>query len=545
MSDKAVEDRKTVLDMILQYKAFQPDWEHQLEKTIKDLTIYLPKDYLPSDLTQIPRNHILDLYPFFEKYPQKYYKEDIFIFFIDFHLNFFNTYNDIQSVFADVNTSLTEGWFKLNLFNKEVAETNLDNLPREKKFRTYILPWYAHRLCEDIYDSLLSLPLKSLGKERNKKYLQLSTNKKINDILKQDANLAFLTHFYNPIIRNASSHPSGQIKFLKKNQIHFINKKDDELLYDSEVIEIFEDLLDTCNAMAFATKILQIKFFDKLKTTTMQPVHLEDSLKEEFLKKEISSHMFWIEGIDVVEMPSNRGKQLNLDCRHRILRIEETIFEAFRSMVIVNKYFPNVDFIFVGLKSKGQTAWIRAKTKNVKRWVSGEITDEEFFKVIMKDAFFYPLRSSNIFIRIISSLRRFWPILIENFKKEYQNQLRQQGLYAEEDWKILDLQDSSIRGAKRFLVTLLVKRGTSKASIKGIIGDVTREVTKKERANYVWILVFDKEKRPRDMYALDELPYFICRSEYYDKSRDDLAYIHADYDEEYKGIRVKWSTNFT
>lgn len=535
------------IDNYLEHYPFQPHWESKYEDTICDIKKHVPRKYLPDDLGKVHPLHICNLHPFFNMKPQKFYKEEIFLKFLSFHLDFFEKDNATQKVFQQIDSYFTEAWFKLKKFNKRVQETNLEEKSREEKFRTFILPWYAHHLCEDIYDNLLALPMRCVEKNRDKRqgaYSNLGTNKKVTDILSNERGLEFLTCYHNALIRNAASHPSGQIIFESDGMILFQDRGKEEKFFDEEIIDLVEDMLDLCNAVAFATKVLYVKYFHLLKNSVLRAKNVKRKFKDSYLKDTVKSPFVEVEDIEKINSISNTGKQLNIEVNINPSENKLLFMEGLRCMLITYEFYPDVDSIFVGSGDQGSAFYIRARTKDIKKWKEGIIDDREFLSIITDDSLIFPGFEEGVINELKGKIKRFMLILTYKFKKEYRSRIENYERANEPVWKILNRSEKSVGNVIRFQAKVLIEKGLKKEKIKEILSNVKDRIVKDTNANYVWVFAFDREKRDRDMIALENLPYYVCQAEYYDGSNEDVGYTHSDYDEELGRIRISWNRNY-
>ena len=157
--------------------------------------------------------------------------------------------------------------------------------------------------------------------------------------------------------------------------------------------------------------------------------------------------------------------------------------------------------------------------------------------------------------RIRAGVRRIQ--FIPTIKEEYQRRLKTSGMLPNPKrlFKLLDVEDKSSGLAKRYLATIIIPENFKKERIKEIIFEATKEVKKKQiygshitkkawkgkDANIVWLGVFTKEKRKRDMWFFDGFDYYICKTEWSDKNTEGIV---QTFDEVYKDIKICWSRNY-
>jgi hypothetical protein len=151
--------------------------------------------------------------------------------------------------------------------------------------------------------------------------------------------LAELGTFYNNTVRNAVAH--GGITF-RPHEIEYRDRKKSEIRETSEIIALFDGLLDACNGLALAMAVLVL-------------THLEDGyvapqqLLLEELRAETDSPWWRVEGC----LPAEIGKasQLLIYARPRTRDFLKVQFYTFMTAALAELFAPGYDRYFFSLRS--------------------------------------------------------------------------------------------------------------------------------------------------------------------------------------------------
>jgi hypothetical protein len=190
---------------------------------------------------------------------------------------------------------------------------------------------------------------------------------------------------YHHIIRNGIGH--GGIKFLQ-NAIVYRDKNGNEEKYeDMDIIRIFDDLLDVCNALALA---LSIFLFIHQSDGYVLPRQL---LIEE-LKAETESPWWKIVGCTPSEFSGI--KQLIVYARPKTMDYGKVQISAFQSGILAERFAPDFDRYFFSIRGErslpGWAAFDGNKLRMLREKKSSAL--EEYRDVIENNLVFYVPRFS-------------------------------------------------------------------------------------------------------------------------------------------------------
>lgn len=110
------------------------------------------------------------------------------------------------------------------------------------------------KYCEQVYNHVIKIPLGILGKRGNRNYLSLALSLRAEKLV--ELGYPNLVYGFEPVVRNAISH--GGIEY-DISDVHYIDKKDKKEIYAPDVVNLLDDLFDTCNSIIVATVIFVIE----------------------------------------------------------------------------------------------------------------------------------------------------------------------------------------------------------------------------------------------------------------------------------------------
>lgn len=110
------------------------------------------------------------------------------------------------------------------------------------------------KYCEQVYNHLIKIPLDILGKQNNKDYLSLTLPLRAEKLIK--LGYTNLTNGYDSVVRNAISH--GGVEY-DISDIRYIDSKEKKEIYELDLVQLLDDLFDTCNSIIVALLIFVIE----------------------------------------------------------------------------------------------------------------------------------------------------------------------------------------------------------------------------------------------------------------------------------------------
>lgn len=287
---------------------------------------------------------------------------------------------------------------------------------------------------------------------------------------------------------------------------------------------------------------------------------ISEILKRELVKNAVENDLVTLK--DIKKGIVNNREVVDVELSFDSYTWEEEWLELFRILDIVQTYYTQEDYNVRIHNSNVEEKlhWLIISNNPVRSFFKGEISHGEFLNKIAEEGRsmvpqfkLFLGRKRAVVRRILFTLRSE---LIPTIKEEYQRRLEISGISPDPKrlFKILDIEDKSHGLAKRYQASIIIPENLNKKRIKEIIFEATKKIKKKQiyrsditkkawkgkDANIVWLGVFTKEKRKRDMWFFDDFDYYICNTEWSDKNTEGI--VHT-FDEVYKDIKICWNKN--
>lgn len=553
------------IDILKVIRDYNP-LEKTKEATLSEINKTFGKYFVDSNLDKIPIEHLMLLYPFSTFKPQKYYSEEIYKRALDvlcesYQKDSSHTF-EILKYFED---SFNYGYGHYTFLCDLINDTNIDGMNRRTKFEFCYLPWYI-KTFEGAYFKVIPIVLSAiLFLKENEKDLakidEFSNMDKYNKLNKQGfSNLISSCDF---VVRNSIGHQGFDFedKMFEENKISFVDRSESKLLWDQEFIDLFEQLLDDCGAIILACLVFRLQYHNEKGLVNLMSFSTSEVLKRDLVKNAVEN--------DLVKLKSiKKGIINNRDVVYAELSFdsytwEEEWLELFRILKVLQTYYIQEDYQ-VRIHNSNvveKLHWLTISNEPVRSFFKGELSYDDFLKEIAEEGRSMLPQFKLFFGGKRATVRRFLLTfkseLIPTIKEEYRRRLETSGMSPNPKrlFEIRDVEDKSSGLAKQYRATIIIPENLNNERIKEIIFEATKEVKKKQiyrsgitkkawkgkDANIVWLGVFTKEKRKRDMYFFDGFDYYICNTEWSDKSTKGI--VHT-YDEAYKGIKICWNKNY-
>ena len=548
------------IDFLKVIKDYQP-FEKTNEATLSEINKTFGKYFVGYNLDEIPREHLMLLYPFSTRKPQKYYNEEIYKRVLDVLCKSYQ--KDSPHTFDSLNyfeDSFYYGYGHYTFLCDLINDTNIDGMNRRTKFEFCYLPWYI-KTFEGVYFKVIPIILSAiLFLKENEKDLtkidEFSNRDKYNKLNKHG--FSDLLSSCNFIVRNSIGHQGFNFedKMFEENKIRFADQKESELLWDQEFIDLFERFLDDCGAIILACLVFRLQHHNEIeRLVNLMSYPISEILKRELVKNAVENDLVTLKGIKKGIV--NNREVVDVELSFDSYTWDEEWLELFRILDVIQTYYTREDYNVRILNSNVEEKlhWLIISNEPVRNFFKGEISHDEFLKEIAKEGRSM-LPQFKLFLgRIRAGVRRIH--FIPTIKEEYQRRLEISGMPPNPKrlFKILDVEDKSSGLAKRYRATIIIPENLNNERIKEIIFEATKEVKKKQiyrsditkkawkgkDANIVWLGVFTKEKRERDMYFFDGFDYYICNTEWSDKNTEGIV---QTFDEVYKDIKIGWNKNY-
>ena len=550
------------LKVIKDYQSF----DKTTEATLSDVNKTFGKYFGDSNLNEIPREHLMRLYPFSTLKPQKYYSEEIYKRVLDVLCKSYR--KDSSHTFEILKyfeNSFYYGYDHYTFLCDLINDTNIDGMNRRTKFEFCYLPWYI-KTFEGVYFKvipiILSVILLLKENEKNLTKINAFSNKdKYNKLNKHG--FSDLLSSCNFIVRNSIGHQGFNFEdqMFEMDKIRFVDKDASELLWDQEFIDLFEQFLDDCGAIIIACLIFRLQHHNKIEgLVNLMSYSTSELFRGELVKNAVENDFVTLMGIKKGIV--NNREVVDVELSFDSYTWEEEWLELFRILDVIQTYYTQEDYNvrFHNSNVEEKLHWLIISNEPVRSFFKGEVSHDEFLKKIAEEGRSM-LPQFELFLgRKRAGVRRFLLTLkselIPTIKEEYRRRLEISGISPDPKrlFKILEIEDLSHGLAKRYRASIIIPENVNEEHIKEIIYEATKEVKSKQiyrsditknawkgkDANIVWLGVFTKEKRERDMWFFDDFYYYIGNTEWSDKNTEGI--VHT-FDETYRNIKICWNKN--
>lgn len=553
------------IDFLKIVKDYQPSNKTK-EATLNEINKTFGKYFDGSNLDEIPREHLLPLHPFSTLKPQKYYSEEIYKQVLDVLCK---SYREDSShtfkILKHFENSFYYGYGHYTFLCDLINNTDINGMNRRTKFEFCYLPWYI-KTFEGVFFKVIPIVLSAiLFLKKNEKNLtkinEFSNWSKYEQLKKYG--FSDLLSSCNFIVRNSIGHQGFNFedKMFEMNKIRFIDRDASELLWDQEFIDLFEQILDDCGAVILACLVFRLQHHNEIEgLANLMDYSTSEVLKRELVKNAVENDLVKLKGIKkgIVNNREVVDVELSLDS----YTWEEEWLELFRILDAVQTYYTQEDYNVRIHNSNVEEKlhWLIISNGPVKSFFKGEISHDEFLNKITEEGRSM-LPQFKLFLgRKRAVTRRFLLTLkselIPTIKEEYRRRLEISGISPDPKrlFKILEIEDLSHGLAKQYQASIIIPENVNEEHIKKIIYEATKEVKNKQLyrsditkkawkgkdANIVWLGVFTKEKRERDMWFFDDFYYYIGNTEWSDKNTEGI--VHT-FDETYRNIKICWNKN--
>lgn len=367
------------------------------------------------ELKKCSHNHFLSIHKYIRRSPQRFYSNSAYV-------NFLKWLEDrnrkdqtaFQEYLSEQDTILNRAFLHLEEVNNldwhDYFE-KIDDFELIRFIDQQIHPTYL-RLVEAVFTPLCRIIAHFTRVDRGKETSGLDLWQVVKELEKM--NLYEIVAPYKHIIRNAIAH--GGITYLQKEILYRDKKGNEEIHGDTDTIRIFDDFLDTCNALALAFSLFLLA--NQPKGYKLPQQLLLDELKEETMAP-------WWEVVGCTPSKFNDLNQLIVYVRPHTSDYDKVQISTFQTGVLTEKFAPGYDRYFFSLRSL--SAWpgwaafdgrklceIRNKKNAVIENYKGTIEDNLIFYVPRIKIPKLLARIQNI----ILSYKLHIPLALSNMKKQ-------------------------------------------------------------------------------------------------------------------------------
>lgn len=367
------------------------------------------------ELTSCPHQHFLALRKYVVSTPQRFYARPVYSSF----LVWLNTRDaksriHLKDYLADHSAELNRSFLHLsetNAYDWHDDFGKLDDYELIGFVDQQINPAYL-RLVEAVFAPVLRVSAHFSRTDRGKGTDNLDVFNVVEELRKTD--LSEAVNPYRHIMRNGIAH--GGITYLD-SQICYRDKQGNEERYShTDVVRIFDEMLDTCNALILALSVFLLSRQD-------DGYELLQQLLLEELSEETKTP--WWAVIGCTPSAFAHLNQLILHVRARTLDYNKVLLSAFQSGVLAERFAPGYDRYFLSIRSDrsgpGFAAFNGQKLKQLR--VNGKASLEDYQGVIEENlVFFVPRftlpRFMNRIGTVLTYVRLHWPLVIADLRKQ-------------------------------------------------------------------------------------------------------------------------------
>lgn len=369
-----------------------------------------------TELKECSHNHYLALSRYIENTPQCFFSETVY----SEYLNWLNE-RDLNEA-ENLKKYLEENEAEINRAFLHLSEINLltwhDNVEEKEYFELIrfidqsIHPTYL-RLVEAVLCPFLKVVAHFSRLDRGKPTQGLDIYNVIEELKK--SSLKNATKPYKNKIRNGIAH--GGITYLQEEIKYKDKNGKEEKFYNTDVLKLFDDLLDVTNSLSLGLSVFFLKNYQK-------GYKLPQQLFLEELKEETKTPWWSIEGCTPSEF-SNLN-QLVFYVRANTYDSRKVQLSSFHTGILGEYFAPGYDRYFVSIHSRKAFPGCVAFNGNVleKLRFDKKVNEEDYGKAIDGDLFFYVPKFK--FPEVFSKVSTFYysfKINIPEIKKDFAEKL--------------------------------------------------------------------------------------------------------------------------
>lgn len=449
----------------------------------------------------------LALYKFATIRPLKYFDSDA----IEVALELFDNHpkETFDSLF-ELNREITHATMSITREGSSWNQEQRLSLQDPKDMNKFERIWHPEyqRYSEHIFNHLINIPLKILGKLHGKNYLQLTLKNRI-DTLKKN-NFKELTKGFNSIIRNAISHGSCSFEMFS---INYEDLKTNIVLAAFEFSKLFDSLINVCHSILIAIIIFLCKHKTELikKNISLLPLGLRFLIIDG-----IASHQDFKLTAMIESIIHYNKKQLNIHCSTTTLSRRAHIFETLNIVwntinlggQVYERFGVSIDC------GKTISSSLFLNGSKLRDAIKRDLTLNECSKNILETSLLW--FDTSKFMERFYIWKNIFSLQLQIFKKDIVNQWKEMGrkIYSSR-YIIRHIENKSTESIRRIEahVILTDRDTTEERSINGIIRHIIKKLKKhrvktigfgeegsfKRRPSHIWIKLFAHDDRIRTL----------------------------------------------
>lgn len=367
------------------------------------------------ELADCPHDHFLALTKYISRIPQSFFSDNVYSYFLSWLKERDRKERVALKQYLAINeTELNRAFLHLEEINQlewhDYFEAS-DDYELIRFVDQKIHPTYL-RLTEAVLYPLLRIVAYYSRLDRDKLTDGLDIYNVVEEL--KMSPLKDATDAYRHTIRNGIGH--GGITYLMK-EIRYRDKKGNEEKYsDLEVIRLFDDLLDTCNALSLGLSVFLLKY-------QQHGYKLHQQLLIDELKEETRTPWWEIVGCTPSEFPGLN--QLVIYVQSRTSDKSKITISSFHSGILAEYFAPNYDRYVFSIRSQkswpGFVAFDGKKLSQLKN--KPDVRLEDYKGVIVDDLIFFVPRFKmpRVLLKlqtIIYSFQLHWPGIMTDLREK-------------------------------------------------------------------------------------------------------------------------------
>lgn len=496
------------------------------------------------ELENCPHEHFLSIHKYIKRSPQRFYSQPVYNKFLGWLENRNRT---SQGAFQQY---LTEHDAELNRAFLHLEEINnldwhdffekLDDIEFIRFIDQQIHPSYL-RLTEAVFTPFCRIVAYFSRVDRGSGTDDLDLFPIVEEI--ERTSLSDVVSPYKHIVRNAIAH--GGITYLQNEILYRDKKGNEEKCSDRDIVRLFDDFLDSCNALALGLSLFLL-------------IHQPDGylLPQQLLLEELKEETKtpWWEVVGCTPSKFTGLNQLIIYARPNTADYGKVQMSTFQTGVLVERFAPGYDRYFFSIRSSsswpGWAAFDGKKLHDLRNKQDAIL--EDYKGVLENDLVFYvPRIKTPRFIariqNIILSIKLNMPIAISDIKRQLSRPeiyIREANIHRNAWGTVLngsvfvECHNSSItQDIIRKVRRKAVGKALSEARKRMPIYKITRFLP----LGYARISVFCKDYRRRRLSGFGLGPHLVCTIQVKRIRRIRSPDIMGSSIEQLGGYRIAWN----
>lgn len=348
-------------------------------------------------LNELNSNSYLFLYKYLSNIPEKFYSEKHFKMFLETLELFSSESDDYIELLNDSVKQIDISFLALADINNIEFHNQL--LPTDKAelqllCSQFYNPNYLH-LIESVFSHVIKILAYISRKNRGSSVDVLDIYNCIEELNSSD--LSCFTTSYRHTVRNGIGH--GHIEYNYRDIVYTDKRNNYETLTYSELVDIYNDLLDICNA-----SVLALNFFY---LSHMKDLEIPQQMMLEILQAETNTP-WWKVKRYLVSKREDDKKQLNIFVEANSIDFNKIQHSAYFTAILAEQLLPGYDYYFLSFSSQvaypGFAMFIGERLENARK--TAQPSFENYIDVLQDNLLFYAPKIK--YPVLVKKVETFW-----------------------------------------------------------------------------------------------------------------------------------------